>query len=54
MVGISEQAVEEALLAWLASLGWSTAHGPAISPPDAKTPGSDRATPSSAANRVRD
>jgi len=44
MVGISEQAVEEALLAWLASLGWSTAHGPAISPPDARTPGSERAT----------
>ncbi len=42
--GISEDAVEQATLQWLASLGWSTAHGPDISPPDARTPGSERAT----------
>ncbi|MCO5120389.1 MAG: type I restriction endonuclease subunit R [Burkholderiaceae bacterium] len=30
------------MLKWLASLGWSTTHGPDISPPDAKTPGSER------------
>ncbi|MCC6247823.1 MAG: type I restriction endonuclease subunit R [Rubrivivax sp.] len=41
---VSEDDVEQAMLAWLASLGWATAHGPDISPPDAKTPGTDRAT----------
>ncbi|OJZ17128.1 MAG: DEAD/DEAH box helicase [Thiobacillus sp. 63-78] len=30
------------MLEWLASLGWSVAHGPDISPPDAKTPGTER------------
>ena len=42
MSGISEDAVEQAMLEWLASLGWSVAHGPDISPPDAKTPGTER------------
>ena len=42
MTGISEDAVEQAMLEWLASLGWSVAHGPDISPPDAKTPGTER------------
>jgi type I restriction enzyme R subunit len=40
---ISEDAVEQAMLEWLANLGWSTGYGPDISPPDAKTPGTDRA-----------
>ena len=40
---INEDAVEQALLEWLAGLGWATAHGPDISPPDAKTPGTERA-----------
>jgi type I restriction enzyme R subunit len=40
--GISEDAVEQAMLEGLAGLGWSTAHGPDISPPDAKTPGTER------------
>lgn len=44
MSGISEDAVEQAMLEWLAGLGWATAHGPDISPPDAKTPGTDRAS----------
>ena len=44
MNGISEDAVERAMLEWLASLGWSTAHGLDISPPDAKTPGTQRAS----------
>ncbi|WP_431273664.1 type I restriction endonuclease subunit R [Variovorax ureilyticus] len=44
MSGISEDAVEQAMLEWLADLGWSSAHGPDISPPDAKTPGTDRAS----------
>lgn len=44
MSGISEDAVEQAMLEWLAALGWQTAHGPDISPPDAKTPGTERDT----------
>lgn len=44
MSGISEDAVEQAMLEWLAGLGWSIAHGPDISPPDAKTPGTERAS----------
>ena len=44
MSGISEDAVEQARLEWLVSLDWSIAHGPAISPPDAKTPGTERDT----------
>ncbi len=43
-LGISEDAVEQALLEWLAGLGWATARGPDISPPDAKTPGTERAS----------
>ncbi len=41
---ISEDAVEQAMLEWLAGLGWATAHGPDISPPDARTPGLERAS----------
>ncbi len=41
---ISEDAVEQAMLEWLAGLGWSTAHGPDISPPDARTQGPERAS----------
>jgi type I restriction enzyme R subunit len=44
MSGISEDVVEQAMLEWLAGLGWSTAHGPDISPPDARTPGAERAS----------
>lgn len=44
MSGISEDAVEQAMLEWLAGLGWATAHGPEISPPDAGTPGTERAS----------
>lgn len=42
MSGISEDAVEKAMLEWLALQGWATAHGPDISPPDARTPGLER------------
>jgi type I restriction enzyme R subunit len=42
MRGISEDHVEQAALELLASLGWSIAYGPDISPPDAKSPGSER------------
>ncbi len=41
---ISEDDVERAMLDWLAGLGWATAHGPDISPPDARTPGRERAS----------
>nr|WP_281381726.1 type I restriction endonuclease subunit R [Quisquiliibacterium transsilvanicum] len=41
---MSEDDVERAMLEWLASLGWATAHGPDISPPDARTPGTERDT----------
>lgn len=41
---VSEDDVEQAMLQWLAGLGWATAHGPAISPPDSKTPGTERAS----------
>ena len=34
--------VERATLQWLPSLGWEVAHRPDISPPDARTPGSER------------
>ncbi|MGN6315886.1 type I restriction endonuclease subunit R [Trinickia sp.] len=44
MSGITEDAVEQAMLEWLAALGWQTAHGPDISPPDAKTLGTERDT----------
>jgi type I restriction enzyme, R subunit len=44
MNAISEDDVEQAMLQWLAGLGWQTAHGPDISPPDAKTPGTERAS----------
>jgi type I restriction enzyme R subunit len=41
---VGEDDVERAMLEWLAGLGWSTAHGPDISPPDARAPGSERAS----------
>ena len=44
MNSVSEDNVEQAMLQWLASQGWSVAHGPDISPPDAKTPGTQRAS----------
>ncbi|MCK6423610.1 MAG: type I restriction endonuclease subunit R [Burkholderiaceae bacterium] len=39
---ILEDHVEQATLEWLAALGWEVGHGPDVSPPDAKTPGSER------------
>lgn len=42
MSGITEDVVEQAMLEWLADLGWKTVHGPDISPPDVKTPGTER------------
>ena len=39
---ILEDHVEQSCLAWLSALGWEVAHGPDISPPDAKTPGTER------------
>jgi len=42
--GVSEDHVEQATLGWLAALGWEIDHGPNISPPDAKTPGTERDT----------
>lgn len=44
MSGITEDAVEQAMLGWLADLGWQMANGPDISPPDSKTPGTERDT----------
>ncbi|MFT3802814.1 MAG: type I restriction endonuclease subunit R [Burkholderiaceae bacterium] len=41
---VLEDHVEQAMLEWLVGLGWVTAHGPDISPPDAKTPGTERAS----------
>ena len=42
--GITEDQVEQATLEWLAALGWEVGHGPDVSPPDAKTPGTERDT----------
>ena len=42
MSAVLEDHVEQAMLEWLTGLGWSVAHGPDISPPDAKTPGTER------------
>ncbi|ARL22920.1 type I restriction endonuclease subunit R [Burkholderia pseudomallei] len=53
MTGITEDAVEQAMLVWLAALGWQTAHGPDISPTDAKTPGTERDTYGDVALRHR-
>jgi len=44
MKAVSEDDVEQAMLQWLAGLGWSVAHGPDISPLDAKSPGTERAS----------
>jgi type I restriction enzyme R subunit len=41
---VTEDHVEQAALQWLAGLGWGVAHGPDISPPDARTPGPERDT----------
>ncbi|KAB0575670.1 type I restriction endonuclease subunit R [Ideonella dechloratans] len=41
-MGVTEDALEQALLAWLLGLGWEVGHGPDVSPPDAKTPGTER------------
>lgn len=41
---VLENHVEQACLSWLCSLGWEVAHGPDVSPPDAKTPGTERDT----------
>lgn len=42
--GVTEDHVEQATLEWLAELGWEVGHGPDVSPPDAKTPGTERDT----------
>jgi len=39
---VTEDHVEQATLEWLSALGWEVAHGPDVSPPDAKTPGTER------------
>jgi type I restriction enzyme R subunit len=44
MGSITEDHVEQATLEWLAALGWEVGHGPDVSPPDAKTPGTERDT----------
>jgi len=44
MGSITEDHVEQATLEWLAALGWEVGHGPEVSPPDAKTPGTERDT----------
>ncbi len=44
MKGVTEDHVEQASLEWLATLGWEVGHGPDASPPDAKTPGTERDT----------
>lgn len=44
MTGVTEDHVEQASLEWLAALGWEVSHGPDVSPPDAKTPGTERDT----------
>lgn len=41
---VLEDHVEQACLAWLSRLGWEVGHGPDVSPPDAKTPGTERDT----------
>src|SRR5574340_530893 len=41
---IDENTVAQAMLEWLVDLGWSVAHGPDISPLDAKTHGTERAS----------
>lgn len=56
MKGVTEDHVEQATLEWLAALGWEVGHGPDVSPPDAKTPGTERDTYREVAlkNRLRD
>ncbi|BAP87348.1 type I site-specific deoxyribonuclease HsdR [Burkholderiales bacterium GJ-E10] len=41
---LTEDHLEQACQQWLVALGWSTAHGPDISPPDPQTPGTERDT----------
>ena len=54
--GVTENHVEQATLDWLAALGWEVGHGPDVSPPDAKTPGTERDSYREAAlkHRLRD
>jgi len=42
MAILLEDHLEQAALQWLSGLGWDIAHGPAISPPDTRTPGTER------------
>lgn len=42
MKGVTEDHLEQATLESLAALGWETGHGPDGSPPDARTPGTER------------
>lgn len=44
MSAITEDVVEQAMLVWLAELGWKIENGPNISPPDSKSPGTERDT----------
>jgi type I restriction enzyme R subunit len=44
MTILTENNVEQSALEWLAGLGWQIAYGPDISPPDSKTPESERDT----------
>ena len=44
MTVMLEAEVEQAMLGWLAALGWETGFGPDCSPPDAHTPGTERDT----------
>ncbi len=50
MSGVSESAVEDAALAWLAALGWLVAHGPDIAP---DAPGTERGDYSEVALEAR-
>lgn len=53
---MTEADVEVSMLDWLAALGWEVGHGPDVSPPDAKTPGTERDSYREAAlkHRLRD
>jgi len=53
MKGVTEVHVEQATLEWLAAVGWEVGHGPDMSPPDAKAPGTARNTCSKVALRNR-
>lgn len=53
---MTEADVENAMMDWLAALGWEVGHGPDVSPPDSKTPGTERDSYREAAlkHRLRD